>query len=71
MKYGDFFQANKIEQVHLEFCKSTNGCKKTTQNKFVYGEVALVNYATIISYSFKKYCFKILTTPDNKYVKII
>ena len=66
-----FCQANTIERVHMQYCKKPLGVKKTTQNDFVYGELGRVNYATKRLYTIIKYWFKILTTPDNKYVKII
>ena len=57
--------------MHTRFCKKILGVKKTTQNDFVYGELGRVNYATKRLFIIVKYWFKILTTPENKYVKII
>ena len=47
------------------------GVKKTTQNDFVYGELGRVNYMTKRYFNIIKYWFKILTTPENKYIKLI
>ena len=66
-----FCQANAVERVHMQFCKKLLGVKKTTQNDFIYGELGRENYATKRSFIIIKYWFKILQTPENKYVKII
>ena len=66
-----FCQANAVERVHMQFCKKLLGVKKTTQNDFIYGELGRENYATKRSFAIIKYWFKILQTPENKYIKII
>ena len=55
----------------MQFCKKILGVKKTTQNDFIYGELGRENYATKRSFIIIKYWFKILQTPENKYIKII
>ena len=66
-----FCQANAVKRVHMQFCKKLLGVKKTTQNDFIYGELGRENYATKRSFIIIKYWFKILQTPENKYIKII
>ena len=66
-----FCQANAVERVHMQFCKKLLGVKKTTQNDFIYGELGRENYATERSFVIIKYWFKILQTPENKYIKFI
>ena len=66
-----FCQANAIERVHMQFCKKLLGVKKTTQNDFVYGELGRVSYVTKRHLQIIKYCFKVLTAPENKYIKLI
>ena len=66
-----FCQANAVERVHMQFCKKLLGVKKTTQNDFIYGELGRENYATKRFFIIIKYWFKILQTPENKYIKII
>ena len=55
----------------MQFCTKLLGVKKTTQNDFIYGELGRENYATKRSFIIIKYWFKILQTPENKYIKII
>ena len=75
LNYSDevwgFCQANAVERVHMQFCKKLLGVKKTTQNDIIYGELGRENYATKRSFLIIKYWFKILQTPENKYIKII
>ena len=68
-----FFKLIQLSGYICNFVKKKNllGVKKSTLNDFVYGELGLLNCATKRSYSIIKYWFKILTTPDNIYVKII
>ena len=47
------------------------GVKKTTQNDFIYGERGRTNFLTRRYLLIIKYWFKILSTGDNKYVKLI
>ena len=47
------------------------GVKKTTQNDFVYGELGRVNYVTKRYYIIIKYWFKLLSIPENKFVRIV
>lgn len=64
-----FAQANAIERVHLQFCKKLLGVKKSTQNDFVYGELGRTSYLTKRYPFIIKYWFKILSVPNNKYIK--
>ena len=66
-----FIQANAIERVHLQFCKKLLGVKKSTQNDFVYGELGRTNYISKRYAIIIKYWFKILTAPENKYIKLV
>ncbi len=59
-----FFQANKIERVHLQFCKRLLGVKRCTQNDFVYGELGrtpllIVRYLIILKYWFNSFTAKV------------
>ena len=63
----------------MQFCKKKiMGVKKkkkkkkatTTQNDFVYGELGRVNYVTKRYYIIIKYWFKVLSTPENKFVQL-
>lgn len=66
-----FSQANIIERVHLQFCKSLLGVKKTTQNDFVYGELGRTTCITKRYLQVIKYWFKILFSGDTKYIKLV
>ena len=66
-----FCQAQAVERVHMQFCKKILGVKKTTQNDFVYGELGRVNYVTKRYYIIIKYWFKLLSIPENKFVRIV
>ena len=70
-KYGDFFQANHIERVHLQFCKRLLGVKKSTQNNFVYGEFGGINFQTRRFFIILKYWSKIVNTEENKFIKCV
>lgn len=65
------FQANTVERTHLQFCKKLLGVKKATQNDFVYGELGRTNFITKRYFMIVKYWFKILFSPENKYIKMI
>ena len=43
----------------------------TTQNDFVYGELRRLKYVAKRYFNIIKYCFQILTTPENKNIKLI
>ena len=66
-----FIQVNAIERVHLQFCKKLLGVNKSTQNDFVYGELGRTNYISKRYAIIIKYWFKILTAPENKYIKLV
>ena len=56
----------------MQFCKTKNiRRQKTTQNDFVYGEFGRVNYVTKRYNIILKYWFKVLSTPENKLVRIV
>ena len=73
LNYGsevwDFVNDDAIEGVHLQFCKTMLGVKRTTQNDFVYGELGRCNLRTQRFSSTIKNWFKILMSEDNKYIK--
>ena len=75
LNYGSevlgFVNGNAVEKIHMQFCKTILGIKKTTQNDFVYGELGRVSCRTQRLYNTIKYWAKILTSNDNKYVKRI
>ena len=78
LNYGSevwgFCQSNTIVRVHLQFCKRLLGQwgkNKLIQNDFVYGELRITDclikrYSMIV-----KYCFKLLSAQENKYIKLI
>ena len=66
-----FIPAVQIERVHLQFCKSLLGVKRSCQNDFIYGELGRLNYRTNRSFIAIKYWLKILQTKDRKYNVII
>jgi exonuclease III len=72
LNYGSevwgFVTGNNIERVHMQFCKSILGVKKSTQNDFVYGELGRVSFQVLRHYNVLKYWIKIIHTKSNKYV---
>ena len=66
-----FIPAVQIERVHLQFCKSLLGVKRSCQNDFIYGELGRINYRTNRSFIAIKYWLNILQTTDRKYKVII
>ena len=45
--------------------------KKSTQHNFVYGELGRKNFITKRYFIIVKYWFKILFSPENKYIRMI
>ena len=70
-KVWRFIQGNSFKRVHLQFCKQLPGVKKSTQNDFVYGELARTTLITKRYLVIVKYWFKILMSNDNKYINLI
>ena len=66
-----FYQANAIERVQMQFCDKLLWVKKTTQNDFVHGELGGTNYTKKRYLIIIKYWLKILSTPENKYIKLV
>ena len=66
-----FIQANAIETVHLQLCKKLLDVKKSTKNDFVYGKLGRINYISKRYAIIIKSLFKILTAPENKYIKLV
>ncbi|MCG8048238.1 MAG: reverse transcriptase family protein [Candidatus Thiodiazotropha endolucinida] len=66
-----FKQANRIERVHLQYCKKLLGVKKTTQNDFVYGEFGRTDFRSRRYLLIIKYWFKILYSREIKYIKLM
>ena len=64
-----FSNSNMIERVHLQFCKTLLGVKRTTQNDFVYGELGRLDLKHYRLISIIKYWFKILACDNTKYIK--
>ena len=57
----------------MQFCKywASKKKKKKKKNDFVYGELGRVNYVTKGYYIIIKYWFKVLSTSENKFVRIV
>ena len=70
-KFGVLIQANNIERVHLQFCKSLLGVKRSTQNDFIYGELGRINYKTRRLFIAIKYWLKLTGLTDRKYNYIV
>ena len=66
-----FCKADKIERVHLQFCKTLLGVKQSTQNSFIYGELGRIPYQIQRYFSIIKYWFKVINKAENKYVNAI
>ena len=66
-----FCKADKIERVHLQFCKTLLGVKQSTQNSFIYGELGRIPYQIQRYFSIIKYWFKVINKDENKYVNAI
>ena len=49
-----FCKADKIERVHLQFCKSLLGVKQSTQNTFIYGELGRMPYQILRYFEYHK-----------------
>ena len=61
----------KIERIHLHFCKNLLGVKKQTQNDFIYGELGRTTLLNKRVIHVIKYWLKIVQLEDMKYVKCI
>ena len=64
-----FCKADKIERVHMHFCKQVLGVKFSTQNDFIYGELGRVSYYTRRLFCIIKYWFKIINADNRRYIK--
>lgn len=64
-----FCKADKIERVHMHFCKQLLGVKFSTQNDFIYGELGRVSYYIRRLFSIIKYWFKIINADNRRYIK--
>ena len=75
LNYGSevwgFQKADAIEKVHMKFCKSVLGVKKTTQNDFIYGELGRKTMLCNRQVNIVRYWIKILESDERKYVKRI
>ena len=68
----EFCKADKIEVVHLQFCKRLLGIKQCTQNDFVYGELGRSSFQCIRFFIIIiRYWLKIISCDENKYIKHI
>ncbi len=61
----------QVERVHLQFCKSLLGVKRSTQNDFIYGELGRTTLRTGRFYNIIKYWFKVIQSGERKYIKCI
>ena len=66
-----FCKADKIERVHLQFCKVLLGVKQSTQNTFIYGELGRMPYQLLRYFNSIKCWLKVINKSENKYVTII
>ena len=66
-----FCKADKIETVHLQFCKRLPGVKQCPQNDFIYGELGRTSFQTKRYLMIIKYWLKIVLCPENRLIKII
>ena len=66
-----FCKADKIETVHLQFCKRLLGVKQCSQNDFIYGELGRTSFQTKRYLMIIKYWLKIVLCPENRLIKII
>ncbi len=55
----------------MKFCKHVLGVKISTQNDFIYGELGRKSIQTQRFYNIIKYWFKVIGTPDRKYVNCL
>ena len=62
----DFCKADKIEVVHLQFCKRLLGIKQCTQNDFVYGELGRISCQSKRFFTIIRYWLKIIFCEENK-----
>ena len=66
-----FCKADKIEVVHLQFCKRLLGLKQCTQNDFVYGDFGTCSFHCRRLFIIIRYWLKVITCNENKYIKHI
>lgn len=66
-----FRKGDKIETVHMQYCKRLLGIKQCTQNDFVYGELGRVSFQNKRYVSIIKYWLKITLCNENKFVRKI
>ena len=66
-----FGKADKIETVHLQFCKRLPGVKRIPQNDFVYVELGQTSFQTKRYLTIIKYWLKIVLGPENRLIKTI
>ena len=57
--------------MRLSFCKYISGVKKNAQNDFIYGDLGRTAYQTKRYIIIIKYWFKIVTTRNDKYIRMI
>ena len=60
---------NKLESIHLLFCKQILGVRRQTQNSFIYGELGRYPLKIKRLSSVLKYWFKVIRSPDEKIIK--
>ena len=68
-----FCKADKIETVHLQFCKRLLGVKQSSQNDFIYGELGRTSFQLRkkINLMIIKFWLKNVLCPENRLIKII
>ena len=68
---GVFHTANILSVFIHSIVKNILSVKRSTQSKFVYGELARIPLFVGINFRISKYWFKIIESPDHKYVNIV
>ena len=67
-----FCKADKIETVHLQFCKRLLGVKQSSQNDFIYGELGRTSFQLKKRYlMIIKYWLKNVLCPENRLIQSI
>ena len=64
-------EAVNLERVHMQFCKQLLGVRGQTQNIFIYGELGRYPLKITRLSRVIKYWFKVISCPNEKYVKCV
>ena len=61
--------SQKLERIHLQYCKHLLGVRTQTQNNFVYGELGRYPLFVQRTVTVVKYWLKIVHSVDVKYIR--